>query len=135
MKQYTLLIIFILVGSGVITLKAQDINGNVLIPWNSKKDTTTEVKNTRSENIELIDKLIKQVQELGKLNGNPIINIENITLSYKEYKSVRDTISILGEYKIKSISVYSESCSKEVLSLLEKSGESQVLEIKMDNTP
>lgn len=133
MRYYILLIILLFASSTEIILRAQDITGAILNSWNSQQDTETGNKSTRTENLELINKIIKQARIVGNLNGDPIVQIDSLVFSYKEYKSVRDTLSILEGNKVKGISIYSESCSKEVLRLLGESGQSQVVVIDLDN--
>jgi hypothetical protein len=132
MKPYTLLISLIIISAGEITLNAQNFTEDTLSSlksWDLEQVTNSEDEIIRSENINLIEKTMRDIQKAGKLKDEPLIIINNESFSYQEYISMKDTISSLGKGKILEISIYSETCGNKLIEQYNRPINSGVLEI------
>ena len=130
MKFYTLLVTLILIGSGKIThgsdrhpetISSSIISGNLTQVQNLESD------DKRSQNVKLIDENLKNLQKMGKLKEEPLIVINKMAFTYKEFKSAKDTVAILGKGDIKDISFAAGVLEKMVRDKYKKSGNSGVL--------
>ena len=136
---FTILVILVLVFIGNQVFRNDDSNIEIseeikCDTLSSNMETQTQYldgENTRSENLKLIESILKDLQESGSLGEDPLILINEETFIYKEFVAGKDTISILGKGKVSEIGFYSKKCEQEIRKTHKKPGNTGILEVEI----